>query len=242
MTWLVKVALERPYTFIVMALMILIFGPLAAIRTPTDIFPNIGIPVIGVAFTYSGLSPDEMGARIWRAMSASSPPPSTMSSMSKASPCRASASSRSSSSPMSISAWPRPRSPRSPRPPSARCRSGTQPPADPQLQRLHRAGAADGLFLHLAVGTAGAGLFAELRPPPPDHGAGRGGALFLWRQVPLGADRPGSPGDAGARPVGHRCAERLRQPEPDHAGRQHQDRQLPVCRAAQQCRRHHRSA
>ena len=64
MTWLVKVALDRPYTFIVMALMILIFGPLAAIRTPTDIFPNIGIPVIGVAFNYSGLSPDEMGARI----------------------------------------------------------------------------------------------------------------------------------------------------------------------------------
>ena len=64
MTWLVKVALDRPYTFIVMALMILIFGPLAAFRTPTDIFPNIGIPVLGVAFNYSGLSPDEMGARI----------------------------------------------------------------------------------------------------------------------------------------------------------------------------------
>ncbi len=64
MTWLVKVALDRPYTFIVMALMILIFGPLAAVRTPTDIFPNIGIPVIGIAFNYSGLSPDEMGARI----------------------------------------------------------------------------------------------------------------------------------------------------------------------------------
>jgi CzcA family heavy metal efflux pump len=64
MTWLVKVALDRPYTFIVMALMILIFGPLAAIRTPTDIFPNIGIPVIGVAFSYAGLSPDDMSARI----------------------------------------------------------------------------------------------------------------------------------------------------------------------------------
>src|SRR4051794_4382995 len=64
MTWLVKVALDRPYTFIVMALMILIFGPLAAIRTPTDIFPNIGIPVIGVAFTYAGLSPSQMGGRI----------------------------------------------------------------------------------------------------------------------------------------------------------------------------------
>src|SRR4051812_2305572 len=64
MTWLVKVALDRPYTFIVMALMILIFGPLAALRTPTDIFPNIGIPVLGVAFSYSGLSPDDMGARV----------------------------------------------------------------------------------------------------------------------------------------------------------------------------------
>src|SRR6185295_10081839 len=64
MTWLVKVALDRPYTFIVMALMILIFGPLAAIRTPTDIFPNIGIPVVGVAFTYNGLSPDEMASRL----------------------------------------------------------------------------------------------------------------------------------------------------------------------------------
>ena len=64
MTWLVKVALDRPYTFIVMALMILIFGPLAAIRTPTDIFPNIGIPVVGVAFSFTGLSPDEMGARM----------------------------------------------------------------------------------------------------------------------------------------------------------------------------------
>lgn len=64
MTWLVKVALERPYTFIVLALMILIFGPLAALRTPTDIFPNIGVPVIGVGFQYTGLPAEEMGARI----------------------------------------------------------------------------------------------------------------------------------------------------------------------------------
>ncbi len=64
MSWLVKVALDRPYTFIVMALMILIFGPLAAISTPTDIFPNIGIPVVGVAFTYAGLPPSEMAGRI----------------------------------------------------------------------------------------------------------------------------------------------------------------------------------
>jgi len=47
-----------------MALMILIFGPLAAVRTPTDIFPNIDIPVLAVAFQYAGLSPEEMGARV----------------------------------------------------------------------------------------------------------------------------------------------------------------------------------
>ncbi|HEX4636018.1 MAG TPA: efflux RND transporter permease subunit, partial [Rhizomicrobium sp.] len=64
MNWLVKVALERPYTFIVMALMILIFWPLAALKTPTDIFPDIGIPILGVAFQYAGLSPDDMGARV----------------------------------------------------------------------------------------------------------------------------------------------------------------------------------
>lgn len=64
MNALVRIALERPYTFVVMALLILIIGPLAAFRTPTDIFPNIGVPVIGVAFQYTGLSPDEMSGRI----------------------------------------------------------------------------------------------------------------------------------------------------------------------------------
>jgi len=64
MTWIVRVALERPYTFVVLAILILIAGPIAAVETPTDIFPNIGIPVIGVAFTYTDLSPDDMSGRI----------------------------------------------------------------------------------------------------------------------------------------------------------------------------------
>ncbi len=55
---------QSTYTFIVMSLMILIFGPLAALRTPTDIFPEIGIPILGVAFSYAGLSPDDMSARV----------------------------------------------------------------------------------------------------------------------------------------------------------------------------------
>ena len=60
----VGLALKRPYTFVVMALMLLILGPLAALRTPTDIFPEIRIPVIAVAWSYTGLPPDQMAGRI----------------------------------------------------------------------------------------------------------------------------------------------------------------------------------
>jgi len=61
---IVRIALQRPYTFIVLALLILIIGPLAAMRTPTDIFPNINIPIIAVAWQYTGLPPDQMSGRI----------------------------------------------------------------------------------------------------------------------------------------------------------------------------------
>ena len=61
---LVRIALARPLTFIVLALVILIGGPLAALRTPTDIFPSIGIPVIAVVWTYNGLPPDQMAGRV----------------------------------------------------------------------------------------------------------------------------------------------------------------------------------
>ncbi|HEY4203918.1 MAG TPA: efflux RND transporter permease subunit [Xanthobacteraceae bacterium] len=64
MVSLVRIALTRPYTFVVLALLLLIIGPLAALRTPTDIFPNIGIPVIGVVWSYTGLPPDQMSGRI----------------------------------------------------------------------------------------------------------------------------------------------------------------------------------
>ena len=60
----VGIALKRPYTFVVMALLMLVLGPLAAMRTPTDIFPEIRIPVIAVAWAYTGLPPDQMAGRI----------------------------------------------------------------------------------------------------------------------------------------------------------------------------------
>src|SRR5215475_11595803 len=64
MSALVRIALRRPYTFLVLALLILIAGSLAIIRTPADIFPEIRIPVISVVWQYTGLSPDEMAGRI----------------------------------------------------------------------------------------------------------------------------------------------------------------------------------
>jgi multidrug efflux pump subunit AcrB len=62
--WIVKLALTRPYTFIVLALLIFVLSPLIILRTPTDIFPNIDIPVISVAWTYTGLNPEDLEARL----------------------------------------------------------------------------------------------------------------------------------------------------------------------------------
>ena len=58
--WIVKLALRRPYTFVVMALAIVILGCLAIVRMPTDVFPEINIPVASVIWTYNGISPEEM--------------------------------------------------------------------------------------------------------------------------------------------------------------------------------------
>jgi multidrug efflux pump subunit AcrB len=64
MLHLVRIALARPLTFIVMALLIALIGPLAALKTPTDIFPDIKIPVIAVVWTYRGLPPQDMAGRV----------------------------------------------------------------------------------------------------------------------------------------------------------------------------------
>ena len=62
--WIVKLALNRPYTFIVLAILILIAAPVVIFRTPTDIFPNIDIPVVSVAWSYTGLNPEELEGRL----------------------------------------------------------------------------------------------------------------------------------------------------------------------------------
>ncbi len=62
--WIVRVALNRPYTFIVLALLIILLSPVVILRTPTDIFPNINIPVVSVGWTYTGLNPEELEGRL----------------------------------------------------------------------------------------------------------------------------------------------------------------------------------
>jgi multidrug efflux pump subunit AcrB len=62
--WIVKVALNRPYTFIILALLILLLSPVIILRTPVDIFPNINIPVVAISWTYTGLNPEEFEGRI----------------------------------------------------------------------------------------------------------------------------------------------------------------------------------
>ena len=62
--WIVKLALNRPYTFIVLALLILIAAPVVIMRTPTDIFPDINIPVVSVGWTYTGMNAEELTGRL----------------------------------------------------------------------------------------------------------------------------------------------------------------------------------
>src|ERR1700748_540075 len=62
--WIVKLALNRPYTFVILALLILVVSPVVITRTPTDIFPSIDIPVISVAWQYSGLNSEELEGRL----------------------------------------------------------------------------------------------------------------------------------------------------------------------------------
>ncbi len=71
--WIVQVALKRPYTFVVLALLIALFGLRSALLTPTDIFPNINIPVISVVWTYTGLLPNDMSGASSTTTSARSP-------------------------------------------------------------------------------------------------------------------------------------------------------------------------
>ena len=62
--WIIRLALNRPYTFVVAALLLLLITPFVLIKTPTDIFPAINIPVVSVIWSYTGLPADQIAQRI----------------------------------------------------------------------------------------------------------------------------------------------------------------------------------
>ena len=64
MMWIVRLALKEPYTIIVLAILILLFGTLAIVHTPTDIFPDINIPVVSIIWNYSSMEPQDLADRI----------------------------------------------------------------------------------------------------------------------------------------------------------------------------------
>src|ERR1700674_3681119 len=64
MMWIVRLALKQPYTIVVLAILIFLFGGLSIVRTPTDIFPNINIPVVSIVWTYNSLEPQDLADRI----------------------------------------------------------------------------------------------------------------------------------------------------------------------------------
>jgi hypothetical protein len=205
MTWIVRVALERPYTFVVLAMLILIVGPLAAVQTPTDIFPNIGVPVIGVAFQYTGLPPDDMSGRIITPYeriltttvndiehieSTSLPGMGIVKIFFQPNVDIRTATAQVTSISQTVSAD------------AARHHAA----AHPELQRLDRADPAAGDIEPDLVGTAGARPDAELRAARAEHGSGRRHSLFLWRQGAPGADRSRLAGAAGQRPCRRRTS------------------------------------
>src|ERR1700693_4847175 len=62
--WIVRIALSRPYTFVVLALLLFLAAPIMIIRTPVDIFPSINVPVVSIIWNYNGLVPSEMETRV----------------------------------------------------------------------------------------------------------------------------------------------------------------------------------
>ncbi len=225
MVEIVKLALRRPYTFVVMALLILIFGIMSIFRTPTDIFPEIDIPVISVVFSYNGLSPDAMAGRIVtyyeRAVTTSVNDIEHIESQSMTNygiikiffqptvNINAALAEVAGLSQTVLKQLP----------------AGITPPTILSFD------AASVPILQLALSSDQLSQSALIRPGQQLHPSAarlrpRGGhTLALWRR---GSADPGGPQSAGAarlRPVGERRGQRPGGAKPDHAGRQPEDRQ-----------------
>ena len=234
MTALVRIALRRPYTFVVLALLLLIIGPLAASRTPVDIFPEIRIPVIAAIWQYTGLPPEEMAGRMVtqfeRALT------TTVNDIE-----HIEANSYTGVGIVKVFFQPGA---------DIRTANAQVTAISQTLLRQHAAGigAAAHSQLQRLDGPDHPTRFVRQRPAranaersrhqlPARSGrdrAGRRNALPVRRQVSPGADRSQSGGDARARPLRPGRRQRARRAEPDHAGRHREDRHFRIRHQAQQ--------
>ena len=231
---LVRIALSRPYTFVVLALLLLIIGPLAALRTPTDIFPDIRIPVIGVVWQYTGLPPDQMAGRITtpfqRALT------TTVNDIE-----HIVANSYNGVGIIKIFFQPNV---------DIRTANAQVTAISQTLLKQMPPGATPPLILNYSASTvpiiqvalSGEGLteqnladigINQLRTPLVTV-PGRRDPLSVRRQAAPDPDRSQSVGAAGARPVRPGRRQRARRAEPDHAGRHPEDRRLRIQHPAQQ--------
>ena len=232
---LVRIALQRPYTFVVLALLILIVGPLAALRTPVDIFPEIRIP------DHRGRSGSTPACRRrrWRAAWSRRIQRVLTTTVNDIEHIEATsytglgivkvffqpgADIRIANAQVTAV--------------SQTVLSTCRPDATPPLILNYNASTVP--IIQLALSGNGlseqqlADIGLNIVRIAADHRAGRGNSLSVRRQVAAGADRSRSGRDAGARPVRPGCRERARRAEPDHAGRNRKDRQFRIRDPAQQ--------
>ena len=234
---LVRIALSRPYTFVVLALLILILGPLAALRTPVDIFPDIRIPVISVVWQYTGLPPDDMSGRITtpfqRALTTTVNDIEHIEANSYTgigiikiffqpyADIRTANAQVTAISQTLIKAMP--------------------PGATPPLILNYNASTVPILFVALSGRRVHRAAPRRHRHQSGAHaagdGAGRGHCLAVRRQAAPDPDRPRSGRVAGPRPVRPGRRQRARRAEPDHADRHPEDRRASNMRSSSTTRR-----
>src|SRR5437868_886953 len=232
MIGIVRLALRRPYTFIVMALLILIFGIASALRTPTDIFPNINIPVISVVFTFTGLPADDMAGRVVTFYERSLP--NSVNDIEHIE-------SQSIANYGIIKIFFQPTVNINAALAQVNGMSQTvlkqMPPSiTPPLILSFNASSVPILQLALSSNKLSeTQIFddAEFHPPRPSAGPRGRAAASLRRQGAPGPGRSQPAGPASVRNFGERCHQRSVAPEPDHPGRDAEDRLLRTTRRPQ---------
>ena len=216
--WIVRLALRRPYTFVVMSLAILLLGVTAIVTMPMDIFPYIDIPVVSIVWSYTGISPDEMEKRVVtifeRAMTTAVNDIEHIESQSY-----------NGVSVVRVYFHPKARVELAMAQITAMSQSilrvmppGIFPPAHFEIRRVQRSYPAIGPGEQDPQRAATFRDWPELHPHAAGHRAGRGGALSLWRQGPADHGGYGSGANVRQTAVGHgrlQCAESA---EPDSAG------------------------